>query len=302
MSEDKNCDILFEYLRSILYDTTVQPLDLAALDASHQKLGKGLQYLEHAVKELKDYTGALSVGDLTACYPSKDNPLCDNLKNIQANLNHLTWQAKQVAKGDYTQTVSYLGEFSKAFNTMTAQLKERENALKQEAQREKEHADLMEQEAHRDPLTGIGNRYDLDFRLENLLRSGVNFSLCFCDLDDLKTVNDTFGHAEGDRYLCSFVRTLQRRLRATDIFSRVGGDEFCIILRGCPQELAQREMAAAQQDLLEHSPDAYRQHFSFGIVYVEKARSSFATAELLRQADAAMYQQKRRYKEQLSLQ
>lgn len=94
-------------------------------------------------------------------------------------------------------TVSYLGEFSKAFNTMTAQCKERENVLKQEAQ---------------------------------------------------------------------------------------------------------REMAAAQQDLLEHSPDAYRQHFSFGIVYVEKARSSFATAELLRQADAAMYQQKRQYKEQLPLQ
>ena len=48
--------------------------------------------------------------------------------------------------------------------------------------------------------------------------------------------------------------------------------------------------------------DAYRQHLSFGIVYVEKARSSFATAELLRQADAAMYQQKRQYKEQLPLQ
>ena len=59
-----------------------------------------------------------------------------------------------MAKGDYTQTVSYLGEFSKAFNTMTAQLKERENALKQEAQREKEHADLMEREAHWHRLCG----------------------------------------------------------------------------------------------------------------------------------------------------
>ncbi len=58
-------------------------------------------------------------------------------KNIHANLNHLTWQAKQVAKGDYSQTVSYLGEFSEAFNTMTQQLKERELKLKQEAEREK---------------------------------------------------------------------------------------------------------------------------------------------------------------------
>lgn len=65
-------------------------------------------------------------------------------KNIHANLNHLTWQAKQVAKGDYSQTVSYLGEFSEAFNTMTQQLKERELKLKQEAEREKIHAGMVE--------------------------------------------------------------------------------------------------------------------------------------------------------------
>lgn len=299
MSGGSNSDILFEYLRSILYDANVQSLNLEALDEEHQKLGKGLQYLEHAVKELKAYTGALSVGDLSACYPSKDNPLCDNLKNIQANLNHLTWQAKQVAKGDYSQTVSYLGEFSKAFNTMTAQLRERESALKKEAQREKEHADLMEREAHRDSLTGISNRYDLDFRLEKLLKSGENFSFCFCDLDNLKKINDTFGHTEGDKYLCSFVRTIQSRLRATDIFSRVGGDEFCIILRGCPQELAQRDMTSAQQEFVKDSPDTYQQHFSFGIVYVAKAQKDLTYSELLRQADAAMYQQKRQYKESL---
>ncbi|MFR7901198.1 MAG: hypothetical protein ACLU6Y_16235 [Ruminococcus sp.] len=42
--------------------------------------------------------------------------MCENLKNMHSNLNHLTWQAKQVAKGDYSQTVSFLGEFSEAFN------------------------------------------------------------------------------------------------------------------------------------------------------------------------------------------
>lgn len=80
-------------------------------------------------------SAALSVGDLSRGYPSYNNPLCDNLKSIQSNLNHLTWQAKQVAKGDYSQTVSYLGDFSQAFNTMTAQLREREEALKKQAQR-----------------------------------------------------------------------------------------------------------------------------------------------------------------------
>ena len=63
---------------------------------------------------------------------------------MHSNLNHLTWQAKQVAKGDYSQTVSFLGEFSEAFNTMTRQLKEREESLKREAEREKTHANMME--------------------------------------------------------------------------------------------------------------------------------------------------------------
>ena len=142
--EDKNCELLFEYLRSILYDSTVKPLDLGALDEPYKKLGMGLEFLDHAVQEMKDYSEALSRGKLSAKVPDRDNFLCENLKNMHSNLNHLTWQAKQVAKGDYSQTVSFLGEFSEAFNTMTRELKEREESLKREAEREKTHANMME--------------------------------------------------------------------------------------------------------------------------------------------------------------
>ena len=96
-------------------------------------------------------SAALSVGDLSRGYPSYNNPLCDNLKNIQSNLNHLTWQAKQVAKGDYSQTVSYLGDFSQAFNTMTAQLREREEVLKKQAQRERGARRLKKQLCIKNP-------------------------------------------------------------------------------------------------------------------------------------------------------
>lgn len=296
--EERNCEILFEYLRSILYDADIRQPDLSALDEPFQKLGKGLQYLERSVRELKEYTAALSVGDLSHGYPSSANPLCDNLKNIQANLNHLTWQAKQVAKGDYSQTVSYLGDFSKAFNTMTAQLREREEALKRTAQQEKEYADLLEQEAYHDLLTGIGNRYDLNNRLLKLKESSQNFTFCFCDLDHLKYVNDTFGHDEGDRYLCSFVKTVQNHLRETDIFARVGGDEFCIVLIGCPQELAQRVMLVIQNDFLLHSPADYQQHFSFGLASLPKGHDAVDFDALFHQTDAAMYIQKKQHKEQ----
>ena len=142
--EDKNCGLLFEYLRSILYDAQIKPLDLKQLDEPYQKLGMGLQYLDKAVQEMKAYSEALSKGRLSDGTPARDNFLCENLKNIHANLNHLTWQAKQVAKGDYSQTVSYLGEFSEAFNAMTRQLKEREQRLKEEAEKEKKRVGIME--------------------------------------------------------------------------------------------------------------------------------------------------------------
>ena len=142
--EDRNCELLFEYLRSILYDSKVKPLDVEGLDEPFQKLGMGLQYLDKAVQEMKQCSAALSKGNLSSFNPARENFLCENLKNIHANLNHLTWQAKQVAKGDYSQTVSYLGEFSEAFNTMTEQLRERENSLKLIAEKEKKHAEMAE--------------------------------------------------------------------------------------------------------------------------------------------------------------
>ena len=135
--EEKNCEILFEYLRSILYDDKVRPLELETLDEPFRKLGMGLQYLDKAVSEMKEYSKALAVGNLSVTPPGRENFLCENLKNIHSNLNHLTWQAKQVARGDYTQTVSFLGEFSDAFNSMTQQLSERETELKVEAYRDK---------------------------------------------------------------------------------------------------------------------------------------------------------------------
>jgi len=294
--EDKNCQQLFEYLRSILYDATVQPLDISTLDEPYRKLGLGLQYLDKAVQEMKAYSAALSTGNLSDCYPSRDNPLCENLKNIHANLNHLTWQAKQVAKGDYSQTVSYLGEFSEAFNTMTAQLRERELALKEEAQHEKDYADSLELEAYFDPLTQIGNRHYFHKNVDALLKTDTELVFCYCDLDHLKSINDTFGHAEGDRYLCSFVETVRKHLRASDLFARLGGDEFCIILKNCPLELAHREMTRMQLDFAKDAPAEYERSFSFGIVHLPKGHGTVDLEEILCQTDAAMYEQKKGHK------
>lgn len=281
-SEDKNCDILFEYLRCILYEPDKANLDIEALDEPFRKLGQGLQYLDKAVAEMKSCSAALAKGNLAEFTPHPGNLLCDNLKGIYSNMVHLTWQAKQVAKGDYSQNVSYLGEFSEAFNMMTAQLREREEAL--------------EGEALYDSLTHLGNRYYFNQRMADLADTGHNMVLCYCDLDELKYVNDTFGHAEGDAYISDFANLIKDNTREQDIIARLGGDEFCIVLVDCTVECANQKMLDLQKYFSKASGDKYVRNFSFGTVQIAAEDANDDWAGAMRHADKIMYRQKSAHK------
>lgn len=281
--EEKNCEILFEYLRDIVYDSENAKLDLEQLDEPFWKLGKGLQYLDKAVKEVKHYSAEISKGNLSIEAPGRDNFLCENLKNIHANLNHLTWQAKQVAKGDYSQSVSYLGEFSEAFNTMTKQLKEREEEL--------------EEEAYRDKLTGIGNRHLFHERAETMLATGKKIVFCYCDLDHLKYVNDYFGHQEGDQYLKHFVDIVKANIRPGDLFVRLGGDEFCIVFLNCSKEIMKKKFEHVYEVFCKEEDNDYPKSFSYGITELPERHDIVSTEEILQRADEVMYEYKRKHKE-----
>lgn len=400
--DEKNCDKLFEYLRSILYDAEIKQLDIDSLDEPFRKLGMGLQYLAHAVTELKQYTASLAIGNLSAPSPSRDNFLCENLKNIHANLNHLTWQAKQVARGDYSQSVSYMGEFSEAFNAMVSQLRERDAKVKEEARLVQQHLDVvegynkllleliarseedilvtavegneilystrsnvqgqeiygiiqekleqkrrrmgdgvpewvwetedsqhryyrittarmewqgrqayahiileitrereeqgrLELKAYSDTLTSIGNRSFFIKQANEVLESGEAFVVCYCDLDHLKYINDSHGHAEGDTYIRSFVECVQQFIREEDIFARLGGDEFCILFRDCYQDAVEPRMEEIQQ-AFAHGYQLYSKSFSYGLVQVPAGHGLLSLDELMEQADFLMYQQKKERK------
>ena len=92
----------------------------------------------------------------------------------------------------------------------------------------------MEQQAATDDLTGLYNRRYVDTLLKDEFgraqRFGPTFSLAVLDIDDLKQINDRFGHQAGDDVLRSVARVLQSCLRASDVAARVGGDEFMVIL------------------------------------------------------------------------
>lgn len=88
--------------------------------------------------------------------------------------------------------------------------------------------------AHHDPLTGLTNRSLFNDRLETSLsaahRHQNSLALLFLDINDFKSINDTHGHAMGDRLLRMIARRLERCVRETDTVARMGGDEFTVLL------------------------------------------------------------------------
>jgi len=97
--------------------------------------------------------------------------------------------------------------------------------------------------ASHDTLTGLYNRREFERHLQEALidarATGVEYALCYLDLDMFKVVNDTCGHLAGDELLKQISLMLRQRLRKEDILARVGGDEFAILLRRCTLERAE---------------------------------------------------------------
>lgn len=164
----------------------------------------------------------LSKGRLDTLISSRSHS-AQVLKAFQATFKHLVWQTRQVADGDYSQRVDFLGEFSESFNTMVTRLDENQKAI------ERQLAEL-ERLATIDSLTGLRNRRSFTMmasqELKRWMRYQMVFTLLMFDLDHFKKVNDTFGHDAGDEVLKSVAKVCQRELRDTDIVARIGGEEF----------------------------------------------------------------------------
>jgi len=137
--------LLFQYLKDVLYAPEQAKLDVDALPPELRQLGKGIRFLGDCVLEQRTFLRALAKGDLAAEPPGVQNVLAAPAKELQGSLRHLTWQTQQVAKGDYNQKVDFMGEFSSAFNTMTDQLQRRTASLV----KEKEQAEQKNQELSR---------------------------------------------------------------------------------------------------------------------------------------------------------
>lgn len=405
---------LFNYLRDILYDPDNATLDIAVLDEEYQPLGKGLQFLSRCLDEQRLLATNLSKGNLTIKLPPPDNVITGPLKALHAALLHLTWQSRQVAKGDYQQRIDFMGEFADSFNIMTEQLDQRQKALTQEIEQgrkktmaleqsnslletitdeieqwiivvdknswevlfrnksaadvldmhpaiedelqvlladpcsdvqehnksrdielamlpggpmhyfsvlswpihwrsrnavahvlrdvsdEKKHVQKLENYAYQDNLTQVHNRFFGMQILRDWLSENRTFCICFVDLDNLKLVNDSFGHSEGDRYIIRVSNKLKEMCPNAET-CRLGGDEFMVLGPDMTGEECEARMWELRQEVIDDGKSEnipYYSSLSYGIVEV-KPDNVLTSSELLGLADERMYRFKRARKTDL---
>jgi diguanylate cyclase (GGDEF)-like protein len=113
------------------------------------------------------------------------------------------------------------------------------------------------------------------------------------DIDKFKNVNDTFGHATGDQVLIQTAQVVSAQLRATDIFGRIGGDEFVIIMPGTNAQqafpMAERIRAEVARRTLETAQHPVTVTISMGITGISEDSNNDDVETLIRQADLALY-------------
>jgi diguanylate cyclase (GGDEF)-like protein len=165
----------------------------------------------------------------------------------------------------------------------------------------KDLASMVEREfvaiewATMDVLTNISNRRGFmmlaQYSLHLSSRHKTTASLVFMDLDKFKPINDTFGHAEGDRSLTTFAEHMKNTCRDSDILARLGGDEFVMLLTNTSKKDAENVVDKLRQSIEIYNQEAKRGYdiaFSHGIVEFDPEKHSTIEA-MLADGDSLMY-------------
>ena len=167
---------------------------------------------------------------------------------------------------------------------------------------------LREQATH-DGLTGLWNRTSileiLQKEAARSARENLPLAVLMADLDNFKTVNDTYGHLAGDHVLRESARRLRNNIRTYDAIGRYGGEEFLVVLPGCDESggvaQAERLRESIGAEPIATSAGEIPVTCSVGLSWSARVEPE-ATKELLRSADAALYSAKRSGRNRVAVQ
>ena len=214
-----------------------------------------------------------------------------NSQIITRRLNQLVEVAGQVAKGNLDVELPEAGDdevgiLARSLDVTISNLRD--------------YIEGMSDKAFKDDLTRVGNKaaYSQEtVRLSRKLRDGEQFGVLVLDVNNLKTINDTYGHVQGDEYLQASCALVCHIFDHSPVF-RIGGDEFVVVLEG--EDFEHREELLAQLDarMLESTSqeDPWRRiSIAKGLAVTRPADTSFE--QVFERADVAMYENKRLMKE-----
>jgi diguanylate cyclase (GGDEF)-like protein len=300
-----------EHIRNLLRNNSIPKLEGELVEMPL------LSEIHTDLKTIRELMLSFSAGDFSPTIRIRGIiPGC--LKALQAHLRHMIWQVQMVEKGDFTQRVQFMGEFSSAFNGMVQQLdatlgilKQKEEKLQSEVDRNSSVMEALQESearfkylANHDPLTGALNRSSfMDLAAMELKRCGGKAPSCFAmlDIDHFKNFNDTYGHLAGDETLRHVVKVVTAGLRKHDFLGRYGGEEFTFFFPGADEKtgmaIAERLRASLEASpvMLENGPVMVTASFGIALSGEDDPSIEYVkqVQRLINHADMAMYSAKR---------
>ncbi|MBN2796025.1 MAG: diguanylate cyclase [Clostridia bacterium] len=156
--------------------------------------------------------------------------------------------------------------------------------------------------ASKDPLTGLLNRrtgfLKLSHHMQESAQNDFPLTIAFIDINNLKKINDVYGHNIGDEYITNTAQIIEHNTRKSDIFCRVGGDEFLLIFPLCSEKHAMETMNRIENELKEYNKtNDYPMSISYGIVEYDYTMD---LVHYIEKADLKMYEHKKLVKSKLN--
>lgn len=148
--------------------------------------------------------------------------------------------------------------------------------------------------AHKDGLTKLYNRYGFDEMAEKMIKKDPEayYVAALLDVDDFKLINDMYGHAYGDKALISLAENMRKFFPSSALLGRNGGDEFCILLSNCTVEEAKEALIQFTKTPKKFSYKGQTYSFCISLGYAEYPNNAIERSQLMRCADAALYEVK----------
>lgn len=247
---------------------------------------------------IADLNGEITFSN-PACLKKAEQLNINTIESLLPESHHQLIEQTQNSSGEVVQVERIIGDYHFQWNYYLQSDLNRVHMYAIDMTRYRLIEDQLRKDAFHDPLTGLPNRNYFNSLLDHAIertsrRNDYTFAVLYLDLDRFKYINDSLGHAYGDKFLEVVAQVLKNCLRPGDYIARLGGDEFAILLDSVPDEQEVSNIANRIQQVLS-KPIHLDKHETFTSASIGIALSTRGYAnpqDILRDADIAMYSAK----------